>query len=193
MCEYLEDAPIESFFINRNIVKNISGIVPQTTEMSRHAASRTPRSLSIFCLFFPLHLGFLYILTWSGVPPDMSDDQTPPVCGWFIFNEKTLWSGLRAASNAHHLQITMIKHSNGTDSYPKSSHTFRLHASNSWMDLESEIISHFWNTFIFVFNVRTRFRCRFWIWTRPIGTYWNQANRPGLLLFIVLVHLDIII
>lgn len=98
-----------------------------------------PRPLARFpssVYFFPLRLGFLYILTWSGVPPDMSDDQTLSVCGWFIFNEKTLWSGLRAASNAHHLQITMMKHSNGTDSYPQSSHTFRLHASNSWMDLE---------------------------------------------------------
>lgn len=152
MCEYLEDAPIESIFINRNILKNISDMPLQPPEMTRHAVLRTPRSLSIFCLFFPLHLGFLYILTWSEVPSDMSDDQTASVCGWFIFNEKTLWSGLRAASNAHHLQITMIKHSNGTDSYPQSSHILRLHASNCWMNLKSEITSHFQNTFFLVFN-----------------------------------------
>lgn len=75
--------------------------------------------------FFPPHLNRLYSQTWSGVSRDMSDDQRLPVCGWFILNEKTLWSGLRVVSNARHLQITMIKHSNGMDSYPQTSHSLR--------------------------------------------------------------------
>lgn len=122
--------PRRKFFINRNILKNISDVPLESPEMLCHAAFETLTiSFHFFHLFlftfFPSHLNRLYSQTWSGVSRDMSDDQRLPVCGWFILNEKTLWSGLRAASNAHHLQITMIKHSNGMDSYPQTSHSLR--------------------------------------------------------------------
>ncbi len=138
MCEYLEDAPVESFSSIGIFWKNISGVPLESPEMLCHAAFETLTiSFNFFHLFlfsfFPPHLNRLYCQTWSGVSRDMSDDQRLPVCGWFILNEKTLWSGPRAASNARHLQITMIKHSNGMDSYPQTSHSLRrLPPSNKY-------------------------------------------------------------
>lgn len=128
MCEYLEDAPVESFS-SIGIFWKTSAMCPWNhlkccvMQRLRLLPFLFTFSISFYSLFFPSHLNRLYSQTWSGVSRDMSDDQRLPVCGWFILNEKTLWSGLRAVSNAHHLQITMIKHSNGMDSYPQTSHS----------------------------------------------------------------------
>lgn len=114
-------------------------------------------SISFYFLFFPSHLNCLS-QTWSGVSQDMSNDQRLSVCGWFILNEKTLWSGLRAASNARHLQIIMIKHSNGTYSYPQTSHSLR--------GLYMHICRICWNGGLGVYNwCEYVIRPNLWKWT----------------------------
>lgn len=155
--------PRRKFFINRNILKNISDVPLESPEMLCHAVFETLTisflhfpSLFIF-FFFSSHLNCLS-QTWSGVSQDMSDDQRLPVCGWFILNEKTLWSGLRAASNARHLQIIMIKHSNGTYSYPQTSHSLR--------HLCMHICRICWNGGLGVYNwCECVIRPNLWKWT----------------------------
>lgn len=122
--------PRRKFFINRNILKKHQRCAPGITW--NFVSCSVWDSYHFFSLF-PPHLNWLYSQTWPGVSRDMSDDQRLHVCGWFILNEKTLWSSLRAASNARHLQITMIKHSNGMDSSPQTSHSLRrLPPSNKY-------------------------------------------------------------
>lgn len=129
--------PRRKFFINRNILKKHQWCAHGIT-WNVHAAFET---LTIYFNFFHLFL-FSFFPTSSEPPllPNLVGSfsrhewWSEVACMWLIHIE---WENImiwpRAASNARHLQITMIKHSNGMDSYLQTSHSLRrLPPSNKY-------------------------------------------------------------